>query len=115
MIVPFLMLAGTAASSIDLACTTAPRGNVVRYRFSIEADANSFTGRFTAGGQDYPVSGVAAVSADSVLLTQRDEKITTLYRISRVTGDLQMEMGLNDQSPIQRVAGSCQKFTGNAF
>lgn len=115
MILSVLMLAGMAASPLDLTCTTTPRGGIVLYRLSINADAKTFTGRFAAGSQDFPIGGEAVVSEDHVLLTQRGEKITTVYRISRVTGDLQLEAGLNGQSPVERATGSCQRFTGNAF
>ena len=109
------MLAGMATPPLDLMCTTRPGGNVIRFRFSIDTDKNTFSGQSASGGRDYPVSGLAAVSDSLVLLTTRGEKITTVYRISRVTGDLEMEMGLNEQPPVERISGSCQKFAGNAL
>lgn len=107
-----LTLALQNTAKIELLCSATPFQNVVRYRLSIDEAEQTFTG---TANETVPIAGKAVVTTDAIMLTKRDERVTYTYQISRVTGDLVLQMGVNDKAPARSVPGSCQEFTGRAF
>ena len=115
MITVFYSALVVAAEPIELVCTSTPNSGFVTNRFSIDPAAATFSVKTSSGNNSYTTTGLAKVTGDAIVLTKHDDKITTVYKISRVTGDMMLESGLNDRPIAVRVAGSCTKFTGNVF
>lgn len=107
-----LLLQAVEPSSLDLLCTTMPRGQPVHYLFFINAGAGSYTGKLN---DKYDLKGSAVVTPDKITLTDNGDKITFRYIISRTTGDIWMESGFNDGPVVETHNGSCSKYTGKAF
>lgn len=95
------------AATMELICTVPV--NAVTFRFTINEDAKSFTGK----SGDQPLAGTAYVDDERISLTSPGSKITWHYEINRLTGDFQMSGALNGQSDRHaETRGRCQKFTG---
>jgi hypothetical protein len=107
-----LFLQASNPATLDLLCTTSPRGQFVRYLFHIDGGADTYTAKLN---DQYDLKGTAVVTDDTITLTSRGEKISMRYLISRTTGDMRIEAGLNGTGPAETRNGSCSKYSGKAF
>jgi hypothetical protein len=100
-----------APETLELMCTYRRYGGeTAQLIFTIDESTKTFTGK---ADDAHPFSGTADATTDTFILADADGKVS--YRISRTSGAFELDLGLPNTSPVLRLKGSCEKYTGRLF